>query len=325
MPWVYPLAAPVAMVRHNHRMAPLKPSTILLTKANAPMPELPEVETVRLGLAPVMSGAKIRRLEQRRPDLRFPFPADFAARLENRRVLALRRRAKYLVADLEGDEALIMHLGMSGSFRVDDATSGVFHHPRDRRAAHDHVVFHMESGARVTYNDPRRFGFMLLAPQGGLARHALFRDLGMEPLEAGLDAPTLARAFSGRKAPIKLVLLDQRIIAGLGNIYVCEALHRAGVSPRRAAGSLVGAGGRPGAALRRLPGAIRAVLEEALAAGGSSLRDHRQTDGAPGYFQHNFRVYDRAGVACPTSGCNGRIEKIVQSGRSTFHCPRCQK
>ena len=183
----------------------------------------------------------------------------------------------------------------------------------------------MEGGARVTYNDPRRFGFMLMTPQAGLARHALFRDLGMEPLEAGLDAQALARAFSGRKAPIKAVLLDQKTIAGLGNIYVCEALHRAGVSPRRAAGSLVGIGGRPGAALRRLPEAIRSVLGEALAAGGSSLRDHRQADGAPGYFQHNFRVYDRVGALCPTHGCNGRIERIVQSGRATFHCPRCQK
>lgn len=289
------------------------------------MPELPEVETVRLGLAPAFAGSKIRRVEQRRPDLRFPFPEDFVARLENRRILTLRRRAKYLVADLEGDEALIMHLGMSGSFRIDAATPGSFHHPRDRRAAHDHVVFHMERGTRVTYNDPRRFGFMLLAPQAGLASHPLFRELGIEPLEDGLDAKALARAFAGRKAPIKAALLDQRVVAGLGNIYVCEALHRAGVSPRRAAGSLLDASGRPGAGLRRLPGAIRSVLEEALAAGGSSLRDHRQADGAPGYFQHSFRVYDRAGAPCPTPACNGRIERIVQSGRATFHCPRCQK
>jgi formamidopyrimidine-DNA glycosylase len=289
------------------------------------MPELPEVETVRRGLAPSLAGGRIRRVEQRRADLRFPFPTDFAERLAGRRVLDLRRRAKYLLADLEGGETLVMHLGMSGSFRVDEETPGRFHHPRDKSAAHDHVVFHMESGARVTYNDPRRFGFMLLVPQAELDGHKLFRGLGIEPLGAALDAAFLARAFRGRAAPVKALLLDQRLIAGLGNIYVCEALHRSHISPRRAGGKLVTAAGKPTAALTRLPQAIREVLDEALAAGGSSLRDHRQADGSLGYFQHAFRVYDREGAACPTPGCTGTIARIVQSGRSSFHCPLCQK
>ncbi|WP_363350016.1 bifunctional DNA-formamidopyrimidine glycosylase/DNA-(apurinic or apyrimidinic site) lyase [Methylocystis echinoides] len=289
------------------------------------MPELPEVETVRRGLAPTLAGARIAKVEQRRPDLRFPFPPDFAARLSGRRVLALRRRAKYLLADLDGGETLVMHLGMSGSFRIDGEIAGVFHHPRDKSATHDHVVFHMESGARVTYNDPRRFGFMLLIATAELDSHKLFQGLGAEPLSAELDAGFLARAFRGRAAPVKALLLDQRLIAGLGNIYVCEALHRAGVSPLLAGGRLVTAAGRPRAALARLPGAIRDVLEAALAAGGSSLRDHRQADGSLGYFQHSFRVYDREGAACPTPGCKGTVLRSVQSGRSTFHCPVCQK
>lgn len=289
------------------------------------MPELPEVETVRQGLVPAFSGGRIHRVEQRRADLRFPFPKDFSSRLAGRRILDLRRRAKYLLADIDGGETLVMHLGMSGSFRVDEATPGRFHHPRDKSAAHDHVIFHMDSGARVTYNDPRRFGFMLLIPTAELGRHKLFSGLGIEPLGGDLDAAFLARAFRGRAAPVKALLLDQQIIAGLGNIYVCEALHRSGVSPRRAGGRLVTAAGRPSAALARLPEAIRTVLEAALAAGGSSLRDHRQADGSLGYFQHAFRVYDREGAACPTPGCRGTIERIVQSGRSTFHCPQCQK
>jgi formamidopyrimidine-DNA glycosylase len=289
------------------------------------MPELPEVETVRRGLEPALAGERILRVEQRRVDLRFPFPDDFAARLAGRRILGLRRRAKYLLADLEDDETLVMHLGMSGSFRVDEAAPGRFHHPRDKSAAHDHVVLHMESGACVTYNDPRRFGFMLLVPTTELDRHKLFAGLGVEPLGSGLDAAFLARALRGRAAPVKVLLLDQRLIAGLGNIYVCEALHRSGVSPRRAGGKLVTAAGKPTAGLMRLPQAIREVLEEALAAGGSSLRDHQQADGSLGYFQHAFRVYDREGAGCPTPGCRGTIERIVQSGRSTFHCPVCQK
>ncbi len=293
------------------------------------MPELPEVETVRLGLAPAMVGARITRVEQRRPDLRFPFPRDFTTRLTGRQILALRRRAKYLLADLDAGETLVMHLGMSGSFRIEqeneEKTPGRFHHPRDKSAAHDHVVLHFENGRRVTYNDPRRFGFMLLEPTATLDQHKLFRDIGVEPLEGPLDADFLARALAGRAAPLKATLLDQRIIAGLGNIYVCEALHRAGLSPLRAAGKTVSLAGKPCKALSRLPDAIKAALSEALVAGGSSLRDHRRTDGTMGYFQHSFRVYDREGSACPTPGCKGTISRVMQSGRSTFYCPRCQK
>ncbi len=289
------------------------------------MPELPEVETVRRGLAPALEGATIACVELRRKDLRLPFPHDFARRLTGRRILALWRRAKYLVALLDNNEALVMHLGMSGSFRVDGTTPGAFHRARDKSAAHDHVVLHLDHGGRVVYNDPRRFGFMLLLNAATLDADPHFRHLGVEPFDAALDANYLARAFAGRKAPVKALLLDQRLIAGLGNIYVCEALHRAGVSPKRAGMTLVRADGKATAALARLPEAIRAVLEAALAAGGSSLRDHRQADGSLGYFQHSFRVYDREGAACPTPGCAGAIERIVQSGRSSFYCPRCQK
>ena len=275
------------------------------------MPELPEVETVRRGLAPALIGAKIARVEQRRGDLRFPFPPNFARRLAGRRVLALRRRAKYLVAELDDGNALVIHLGMSGSFRV-EAARGV-------GAKHDHVVFHLETGARVTYNDPRRFGFMLLERADALDAHPLFAKLGVEPLGGAMTAATLAAALRDRKAPLKGALLDQRIIAGLGNIYVCEALHRARLSPLRAAGGLARK------SLERLSGAIQDVLGEAIRAGGSSLRDHRRTDGSLGYFQHSFRVYDREGAACPTHGCKGTIERVMQSGRSTFYCRVCQK
>lgn len=289
------------------------------------MPELPEVETVRRGLAPVLVGARIARVEQRRADLRFPFPPQFARKLTGRRILDLRRRAKYLIADLDDGMSLVMHLGMSGSFRIDGATPGAFHHPRDKSAAHDHVVIHVETGACVTYNDPRRFGFMLLIPAAEIETHKFFAGLGVEPLGASLDAAFLARVLSGRAAPIKALLLDQRLIAGLGNIYVCEALHRAKISPLRPGGGLVEPSGKASPALRRLPAAIKDVLTAALAAGGSSLRDHRQADGSLGYFQHSFRVYDREGAACPARGCGGAIARIVQSGRSTFYCPDCQK
>lgn len=289
------------------------------------MPELPEVETVRRGLAPALVGATIARVELRRHDLRFPFPDRFAARLQGRRLLELRRRAKYLIADLDDGDSLIMHLGMSGSFRIDDETPGAFHRKRDKNAAHDHVVLHLDQGKSIVYNDPRRFGYMLLIPTTKIDEDKLFRGLGVEPLSDALDAAFLAHAFRGRAAPVKALLLDQRVVAGLGNIYVCEALHRAHISPLRAAGSLVAASGRPRAALARLPEAIRDVLNDALKAGGSSLRDHRQIDGSLGYFQHSFRVYDREGAACPTPGCKGTIARGVQSGRSTFYCPACQK
>ena len=293
------------------------------------MPELPEVETVRRGLEPAMTGARFAKVEQRRPDLRFPLPDGFAGRLEGRRVTALSRRAKYLLADLDDANVLVMHLGMSGSFRIGTRKGadkpGKFHHPRSEAGLHDHVVFRMSNGARITYNDPRRFGFMLIIGRAEINQHPLFLGMGVEPLGNELDGPLLARLFAGRSAPLKAALLDQRLIAGLGNIYVCEALHRAGLSPRRAAGTLARRNGAPTDKAHRLAEVIPQVLNEAVAAGGSSLRDHRQTDGTLGYFQHRFRVYDREGELCPTPGCAGTIRRIVQSGRSTFFCPVCQR
>ena len=289
------------------------------------MPELPEVETVRRGLAPAMVGARLARVELRRPDLRFPFPDAFAARLSGRRIEALSRRAKYLLADLDDGQCLVMHLGMSGSFRLEEATPGLFHHARSKNPAHDHVVFSLSTGATITYNDPRRFGFMLLEARATLPAHAYFRDLGVEPLGDALDGATLARLFAGKTTPLKAALLDQRLIAGLGNIYVCEALHRAALSPRRKAGSIARGDGEPTERAHRLASAIRAVLEEALAAGGSSLRDHAQTDGSLGYFQHRFRVYDRVGAPCPSPGCVGVVRRVAQAGRSSFFCGACQR
>jgi formamidopyrimidine-DNA glycosylase len=289
------------------------------------MPELPEVETVRRGLAPAMDGRRILRAEVRRPDLRWPFPENFVARLTGQTILGLGRRAKYLLADLSSQEVLIMHLGMSGSFRVEGEVQGEFHHPRSTLAAHDHVVLHMEAGQTVTFNDPRRFGFMTLVPRAALETHPLIRDIGPEPLGNLFDAAVLARACHGKAAPLKAALLDQTVVAGLGNIYVCEALHRARLSPRRAAACLADASGQPTARTERLVPAIRETLAAAIEAGGSSLRDHRQTDGQLGYFQHNFRVYDREHEPCPTPACRGTIRRIVQSGRSTFFCPLCQR
>ena len=295
----------------------------------ADMPELPEVETVRRGLAQVLVGATITAADVRRPDLRFPFPPGFAARLTGRGIETLARRAKYLLATLDDDVVLVMHLGMSGSFRIEAAAGtdrpGLFHHARSRDRAHDHVAFDIGGAARVIYNDPRRFGFMLLVPAAELAAHPLFARLGVEPLGEGFDGGTLARAFAGRRVPLKAALLDQTQIAGLGNIYVCEALHRAGLSPRRSAATLVRADGQPSARAHRLAAEIRAVLEEAVAAGGSSLRDHRQTDGTLGYFQHRFRVYDRADAPCSAPGCTGLVRRLVQGGRSTFFCGACQR
>ena len=296
------------------------------------MPELPEVETVRRGLAPTMEGALLLRAELRRPDLRFPFPAGFSELLAGRRITSLGRRAKYLLIDLEGGDVVIAHLGMSGSFRIEESTSaampGDFHHPRGKDEKHDHVIFHLENArgaARVIYNDPRRFGFMDVVRRDVLASHAFFRDLGEEPTGNLLDARYLAARLSGKTQPLKSALLDQKIIAGLGNIYVCEALWRSGLSPLRAAGTLVDAKGRPKTTLVRLTDAIRAVIADAIAAGGSSLRDHIQTDGTLGYFQHSFSVYDREGKPCRTTGCDGTVTRIVQAGRSTFYCPKCQK
>lgn len=296
------------------------------------MPELPEVETVRRGLQPVMEGARIDKIEARRPDLRFPLPSPFGPRLEGRRVTALGRRAKYLTMHVDGGPALICHLGMSGSFRIEEdgqgETPGIFHHERSKNAAHDHVVFHLltQDGrpARVIYNDPRRFGFMLFA-EGPPGEHPMLAGLGVEPTGNALDGPLLAGLLRDKKAPLKAALLDQSLIAGLGNIYVSEALWRAGLSPLRAAGTLAKASPKARALSEKLADAIRAVIADAIAAGGSSLRDHRQADGSLGYFQHSFAVYDREGVPCPTPGCHGTVRRIVQSGRSTFYCPTCQK
>lgn len=295
------------------------------------MPELPEVETVRRGLAPAMESATVRELELRRPDLRFPFPDRFAELVAGKGILSLGRRAKYLLIDLEDDWTIIAHLGMSGSFRVEAEhaaeTPGSFHHPRSKDEKHDHVVFHLmseEGSQRVIYNDPRRFGFMHLWKRSELDTYPAFVGLGPEPTGNALDASYLASRFAGKKRPLKGALLDQNVIAGLGNIYVCEALWRSHLSPRRSAGSLVTLGGRPKKQLVALTDAIRAVIADAIAAGGSSLRDHIQADGSLGYFQHSFSVYDQEGEACRTPGCNGTVARIVQSGRSSFYCAGCQ-
>jgi formamidopyrimidine-DNA glycosylase len=292
------------------------------------VPELPEVETVRRGLAPIMEGARILRVEARRPDLRVPLPPDFAKRLTGQTVTGLGRRAKYLTADLASGDVLLMHLGMSGSFRVShggEKTPGAFHHARPAASAHDHVVFHLSSGATVTFNDPRRFGLMLIVPRPELAGHPLMREVGPEPLGNEFDAGLLAAACRTRKTSLKAALLDQTVVAGLGNIYVCEALHRARLSPRRRASTIATRSGAPNARAVALVDAIKTVLNDAIEAGGSSLRDHRQTNGELGYFQHHFRVYDREGEPCVTPGCVGVVKRIVQNGRSTFFCPVCQR
>ncbi|MBB4122129.1 bifunctional DNA-formamidopyrimidine glycosylase/DNA-(apurinic or apyrimidinic site) lyase [Martelella radicis] len=295
------------------------------------MPELPEVETVRRGLAPAMEGRRIEKLILNRADLRFPFPENLVETVEDRTIVALGRRAKYLLIDLDDGMTIIAHLGMSGSWRVeeeDDAhLPGRFHTPRSVNALHDHVIIEL-SGAparRIVYNDPRRFGFIKLAKKAELEAEPSFAGLGPEPTGNSLDADFLAARFAGKTQAIKTALLDQRNIAGLGNIYVCEALWRARLSPFRAAGHLVTPTGKPREGLKALVPAIRAVIAEAIEAGGSTLRDHRKTDGTLGYFQHSFSVYDRTGSPCPHADCNGTIARAVQSGRSTFYCPACQK
>lgn len=273
-----------------------------------------------------MADARIKRLELRRANLRFPFPERFAERLQDRRITGLRRRAKYLLLDLDQNETVIGHLGMSGSFRVEAAdatdTPGVFHHDRSKLEKHDHVVFHLAGGAAgnvvVTYNDPRRFGFMLLSPTETLHAHALMADIGIEPLGNALSGPVILSLFQNSYSPLKSALLDQKRIAGLGNIYVCEALWRSKLSPFRPANSL------NDIEANLLAHSIRTVLEEALEAGGSSLRDHRQADGTLGYFQHRFAAYDRAGEPCRHPDCSNHISRDVQAGRSTFWCATCQ-
>lgn len=295
------------------------------------MPELPEVETVRRGLAPTLEGALIEKVELARPDLRFPFPSGFARKLKDRRVTGLGRRAKYLLFHLDDGGVVIAHLGMTGSFRIENETiaESAFHLKRGKAAIHDHVRFHVvtrrEEKAVVVYNDPRRFGFMTLAEGGDLDDHPFLHGLGVEPTGNALAGPSLQAMFAGKSAPLKAALLDQRLIAGLGNIYVCEALHRSGLSPERTAGSIAKTGKEARDRADRLATAIRNVIEEALDAGGSSLRDFVHADGELGYFQHRFSVYDREGEPCGKTGCGGTIERIVQSGRSTFFCRRCQR
>lgn len=283
------------------------------------MPELPEVETVRRGLAPVLEGARIVRADVNRPDLRWPFPPRMAERLSGQSVLRLRRRSKYLLADLASDETLLIHLGMTGRMLVSGDPLGRFLHDHPTPEKHDHVVFHLDSGARVTFNDARRFGAMDLVATPVAEAHPLLARLGPEPLGNAFHEASLAAALKGRAAPVKALLLDQRIVAGLGNIYVCEALFRAGISPKRRAGAI------SAARVARLVAAIREVLCEAIEAGGSSLRDYRRADGELGYFQHNFDVYGREGAPCRRPGCHGTIRRIVQSGRSSFYCGLCQR
>ena len=273
-------------------------------------------------------GQRFAKVEVHRGDLRWPLPKDFAQRLEGKTVTGIGRRAKYLLADLSSGDVLVMHLGMSGSFYVFREKAqrvGRYYRERAKHLAHDHVVFHMSSGATVTFNDPRRFGSMKLVARQKLDAEPLLNGLGPEPLGNAFDAAMLARACRGKKTSLKAALLDQRLVAGLGNIYVCEALHRALLSPKRMASTIAGRKGEPNERAGRLVESIKAVLNEAIKDGGSSLRDHRLTDGDLGMFQHRFRVYDRQGEPCRTPRCRGTVKRIVQNGRSTFYCPVCQK
>jgi len=289
------------------------------------MPELPEVETVRTGLAPAMEGYRLTHVETRRGDLRTPFPHDFVARTQGRKVKKLRRRAKYLLADLDSGETLVIHLGMSGRMSV-------YAHGKRRKLGkyvydmapdgagmgkHDHVVFETDAPARIVFNDHRRFGLMALVDTKTLEQDKLFKAIGVEPLSDAFDTAYLAKVLSGKKTPIKSALLDQRLIAGLGNIYVCEALLRSHISPKKLAGAIKRENLAP------LVAAIKKVLKDAIAAGGSTLRDHAQATGDPGNFQHRFLVYNREGLSCKL-GCKGTVKRIVQAGRSTFYCPKCQ-
>ena len=283
------------------------------------MPELPEVETVRRGLEPVLEGRTLAHVEQRRPDLRWPLPERFAERLRGRCVLRLRRRSKWLLLDLDRDETWMVHLGMSGRMLIDGGQTADLHHDRATPGKHDHVIVTTDRGVVITYNDTRRFGAMDLWPTAELDTHPHLTGLGPEPMGNAFNGAVLAAAFASRRSPVKAALLDQRIVAGLGNIYVCEALWRSGIHPTRIAATI----SRP--RVERLAGEIVDTLGEAIAAGGSSLRDYRQADGELGYFQHTFRVYDREDADCPRQGCKGAIRRIVQSGRSTFYCPRCQR
>lgn len=276
------------------------------------MPELPEVETVRRGLAPVLEGAVIARACAYRPDLRFPLPPDLARQLTGRQIISVERRAKYLLIRLSGDMILLSHLGMSGRYRIFDAAPP----PLEK---HDHVELVTEAGVTVRYNDPRRFGFIDLFAADDLATHKLLAGIGPEPLSNAFDGAALAAGLGERHTAIKVALLDQRVVAGVGNIYASEALYRAGISPKRMARTV------KGMRADKLAQAVRDVLNEAIAAGGSSLRDHRQTSGELGYFQHRFKVYGRGGESCLGEHCENTIRQIVQGGRSTFYCTKCQR
>ena len=280
------------------------------------MPELPEVETVRTGLAPAMEGQVIVQADVNRPDLRWPFPEHMSERLTGAEILRLRRRSKYILADLSTDETLLIHLGMSGRMTVSGHVLGDFYYEHPAPQKHDHVVFHMSNDARITFNDARRFGAMDLMDTETQARHKLLRVLGPEPLGNAFHADYLVAALDGKNTPIKSARLDQRIVAGLGNIYVCEALFRSGISPRRKASTVVGKRSE------RLAPAINEVIAEAIAAGGSSISDFASASGELGYFQKQFYVYDRENEPCLT--CGAPIKRIVQSGRSSFYCGKCQ-
>ena len=283
------------------------------------MPELPEVETVRRGLAPAMEGAVITRAQINRPDLRWPFPKNMSERLTGARIQTLGRRSKYILASLDTAETLLIHLGMSGRMLISGDPLGQFVHEHPAAEKHDHVILDLDNGSRITFNDPRRFGAMDLIASHRIAAHTLIAGLGPEPLGNAFSESYLADQLKGRKLPMKSALLDQKIVSGLGNIYVCETLFRCGIHPTRKAGQL------SKARISRLVPVIRDVLSEAIEAGGSSLRDFRQADGELGYFQHSFDVYGREGAPCRTPGCTGTIRRMVQSGRSTFYCPQCQR
>lgn len=283
------------------------------------MPELPEVETVKAGMTPAMLNATIVKVDQNRPNLRYPFPDDLVSRLEGQRVTQLRRRSKYILIDLSQGDVLLLHLGMSGRVRISGDVQSAFYSQHVQSQKHDHLVIRMDNGSHITFNDPRRFGFVDLFEQAEEATHRHLKKLGPEPLGNSFNDTYLIEALANKRAPIKSALLDQGIVSGLGNIYVCEALWRAKISPKKEAAKLSPQKIKP------LVPIIREVLQEAIAAGGSSLRDHRQTNGEMGYFQHNFSVYDQEGQPCPRDACKGKIKRIVQSGRSSFYCSYCQR
>lgn len=293
------------------------------------VPELPEVETVKRGLDPILTGRRLKRLETRRADLRFPFATDLAARLESRKIISLQRRAKYLLVTFEGGDTLLMHLGMTGRFTIEDKQGaealGQYVYDEGGDPKHDHVVFHLSGGAKVIYNDARRFGFMVLLAQSEMDTHPLLKGLGPEPLGEEFTPAYLATRAAGKKVNLKALLMDQRVVAGLGNIYVCEALFRAQLSPDRAASTLANAKGLPVQRTHALVASIKDVLRDAILAGGSTLRDYRQADGSSGSFQERFLVYGREGEPCSRPGCRGRVHRTVHSGRSTFYCPVCQR